>query len=326
MNTEHRFALGRWYLVLILIVAGAPAAADVPDAERRARSAVPAADEALLYAYRAADPDPAPVALVLNGRETVQLAPQTFFMWRVAPGQVDVSVEGTASRLTLQPEAGRVYYLEVMRTPSGAMLQTVTFATGRTAIQRARLAAPAGEAGRVAPVARSAPGRRASNGALMLKGGSFKLADDAQTLLGNPFTFDDASSSMYALEVEWFVQPGTSLGIEVMGFSSDYTTVGTGEVDTTAALLNVKRYFRPGGAWQPYAGIGFGGVATDLTGSITGNSSGPAVQVAVGLQWRGARFAARAEYKYLSAETEDDAGETLDVSGGGFFLGLGFYF
>lgn len=333
MNPGNRSAPHRWCLVFILAVIGAPALADVPlagpGAERRARTAVPAAGEALLYVYRGEDRASAPLTLTLNRRDTVRLAPLTFVMWKVMPRRVDLAAEGTASMLTLEPEAGRVYYIELARTPSGVMLQTVTFATGRTTIQRARLVAPVTEVASTAPTASPGRSRAAGNGALMLKAGSFKLADESQTVASLARRFDGSSSSVYALEGEWFLQPGASLGLEVMGYSNEFTTpggAGPGEVDTTVVLLNVKRYFRPGGTWQPYWGIGLGGVATEFTGSLIGNTTGPAVQAAAGMQWRGQRFALRAEYKYLSAETEDDAGETLDVSGGGFFLGAGFYF
>lgn len=328
MSTGSRRVLCRWWLVSLLAGPGGHALADVPlaDAERRAKFAVPAADGALVYAYRGTDSDDAPLGITLDGRETIHLAPGTFVMWEAAPGQVEVTAEGTVSRLALRIEPGRVYYVKAARVAAGVVLQQVPFATGRAAIQRARLA-------RASPAraAAGAPQDRANNGSLMLKGGGFTLADDSQTLLGIERRFDDSASSAYALEGEWLVQPGTSLGVELVRFTHDYVTPGggaSGELETTAGLLNVKRYFRPDGAWQPYLGIGIGGAATEteLPGGITAEGFGPAVQGTAGLQLRGARFAARAEYKYLSAETENAFDETLDVSGGGFFFGLGFYF
>jgi hypothetical protein len=41
------------------------------------------------------------------------------------------------------------------------------------------------------------------------------------------------------------------------------------------------------------------------------------------VQWRRDQFALRAEYKSLKADTKDPK---LEVTGSGFFIGIGYYF
>lgn len=163
----------------------------------------------------------------------------------------------------------------------------------------------------------------------MLKFGSFSLANDSQDILGAARAFDTSASSVASFEGEWFVRPDISLGLEVTKFSNDYSTpsaTAIGSTDTTAVLLNAKRYFLPGGAWQPYIGAGLGSATVDFSGAITGSTSGFAPQAVAGIQWRADQLALRAEYKYLKADTKDNGGQKVDMSGGGLFLGIGFYF
>jgi opacity protein-like surface antigen len=291
-----------------------------------------------VYVYRGDDRSDAPLTVVLNGRDSAQLAPRTFVMWRVKPGRIELQPSGTISVLSLPLQGGRVYYVELKRLPSGVpVLRLVSFPVGRTAIHRARLIAQTGAATRAAPPVGAtppAPSRRgAEKIALMLKPGSFKLATGSETLnlTGGtfPLQFDTTSSSVFGIEGEWFVRPDISLGLEFLSFSNDYTTTGTppkGSTDTRAFLINAKRYFLPASAWQPYLGAGLGAASADLSGPITGTTSGFALQFVGGLQWRRDRFALRAEYKYLKADTEDDNSQKVDMSGSGLFVGIGFYF
>jgi opacity protein-like surface antigen len=343
MRHLHRLALFRTLVALLCVAGVAPTLAAVPlasrEADRQAKFAVPASSEAFVYVYRGDDRSDAPLAVVLNGRDTAQLAPRTFVMWRVRPGRIQLSATGTTSVLSLSLQGGRVYYAELSRLPSGVpVLRQVSFPVGRTAIHRARLIAQTGVAARAAPPVAAVrpappPRRGAEKLALMLKPGAFKLATESQTLnlAGGtfPLQFDTTSSSVFAIEGEWFVRPDISFGLEYVSFSNDYTTTGTppnGSTDARAFLVNAKRYFLPGSAWQPYVGAGLGVASASLSGPITGTTSGFALQLVGGLQWRQDRFALRAEYKYLKAETEDDNSQKVDMSGGGPFLAIGFFF
>lgn len=337
MNDAHCGIQRAVCVALLLIGFGLPAWADVPrasrEADRQAKFAVPAAGEALVYVYWQEQADAAPLAVTLNGRAVARLAPRTFTMWRVKPGRVVLAAEGSASTLAFRTDGGRVYYVALSRSAGGiTVLRQVSFATGRTQIHRAQLAAPtpavpAPSSPRPAP----APVRRPGNFAVALKLGSFKLAEESQTILSNTSRrFDSSASSVFALEGEWFMRPDTSFGLELVSYSNDYATpsnpAGTGSTDTTVVLFNAKRYFLPGSAWQPYLGVGVGAATIDFSGTITGNTGGVALHAVGGAQWRRDRLAVRAEYKYLNADTEDDNNQKVDGSGSGLFLGVGFYF
>ncbi len=328
MSHAHVDIARAFTAALLFVGFGLSAWADVPrasrEADRQAKFAVPAAGEALVYVYRPNHAGAPAVAVAVNGRDSVQLAPRTFMLWKVEPGRAELTAEGAATRLVLPAEGGRVYYVELSGRP--VALRQVSFAAGRAQIQQAHLVArPA--AVPPAPVATQPP-RYRGNVALALKAGSFKLAEESQRILSANRRFDASASSVFALEGEWFVQPTTSFGLEVLSYANDYTTPGStasGSTDTTAVLFNVKRYFGAR-AWQPYLGLGIGGAAMDFSGVITGNTGGLALQLAGGLQWRSSRMAVRAEYKYLNADTEDDNGQKVDASGSGLFLGIGVYF
>lgn len=328
MNPTRR--LKQSLLVFLLIGTTAPALAAVPlasrQADRQAKFAVPSASEAFIYVYRE-DTSQLPLTVVLNGRDTARLDPRTFAMWRVRPGRAELTAEGTSSVLAIQTQGGHVYYAELSRSAGGIpILRQVSFPVGRTSIHRARLVVQGGARPRASAAA--APRYRSQDFALMFKPGSFKLANSSQTILGAQRAFDDGSS-VAAIEGEWFIRPDISLGLEFTKYSNDYSTPGanaTGSTDTNAVLVNAKRYFMPASAWQPYLGAGLGSAKVDFSGVIFGSTSGFALQLVGGVQWRREHLALRAEYKYLKADTEDNSGQKVDMSGSGLFLGLGFYF
>lgn len=325
--------------MLLLAGLGLPAWANVPlasrEADRQAKFAVPAAGEALLYVYRRQESGTPAVTVSLNGGDSVLLAPRTFVLWRLKPGRVEVAAEGTASTVALRAEGGRVYYVELSQSPAGIpTLRQVSFPVGRTQIQQAQLIGRPAAAPPPAPPVAARPVRQPGNLALALKLGSFKLAEESQSILSAVRAFDTSPSSVFALEGEWFVRPDTSFGLEVVSYSSDYSTpsnpTGAGAADTIAVLFNARRYFLPGSVWQPNLGLGVGAASVDFSatgaGGITGSTGGLALQAVAGVQWRRDRLALRAEYKYLNVDTEDDNSQKVDMSGSGFFLGIGFYF
>ncbi len=333
MKGSARVTAYRWYLALILCTVGLSAWADVPlasrDADRQAKTSAPGASEAFIYVYRGDDTDTTPIAVTLTGRETARLAPRTFGFWQVGRGRYEFTVERSTSTLPLQTEGGRVYYVELTRGGAGVpALRVVSFATGRTQVHRAQLVAQTKERTRAS--AASAPRQPgATNGAIMLKFGSLKLAEPTQTILGATRVFAASASSPSGVEGEWFLRPDISLGLELVRYSSKFDNVGggaPGEIATSTVLFNAKRYFLPDSSWQPFVGAGIGVVANSFSGSITGNTGGLALQLTGGLQWRSGQFALRGEYKYLRSKTEDDAGQKIDVSGSGVFLNAGFYF
>ena len=351
MKLTRRFAPWQLLVVLLSILAAVPTFAAVPlasrEADRQAKTAAPPKDQAFVFVYRREDRSDVALAVTLNGRDTARLDSRTFAFWKIKPGRIELTARGTTSALTLTLQGGRVYYVEVSRLPSGIpALRQVSFPIGRTEVHRARLVEQASGGARVVPPAAPAPApvapskeptpaspRQGPDGfALTFKPGSFKINTESQTLmLPTAFVlqFDSSSSSVFGVEGEWFVRPDISVGAEVVKFSNNYTDLtspGSGSTDTTAFLINAKRYFLPASTWQPYIGAGLGSAVVDFSGTINGSTSGFALQAVGGVQWRRNNFAVRAEYKYLKAETEDDAGQKVDMSGSGVFAGIGFYF
>lgn len=351
MNQIHRHALYLGFmLACACVAAGAAAETSLAsrEADRQAKAAVPLPGETLIYVYRPADSNTAPIAVTVAGADTRRLTPATFVLWRVKPRRHELRVEQGRS-IALPTEGGRVYYVELTRTSSGApALRPVSFASGRAQVQRAWLVGPA-RAPAPAPVPKRAPAPKpapaparpraaaapapsldsSAHGALTFKLGSLSLAQDTQTILGSARQFESSASSELALEGEWFFRPDTSLGGEFVKYSNPFSTPGSsgsGEADTMVFLANGKRYFVLADEWTPYVGAGAGFASTDFSGAISGSTSGFALQLTGGLQWRRGSFALRAEYKYLRAKTEDDTNQQVDASGSGLFFGAGFYF
>ncbi|MBI3899517.1 MAG: outer membrane beta-barrel protein [Gammaproteobacteria bacterium] len=337
-------------LVLFLSIA-VPAHAAVllasPNEDNLAKTAVPLADKALVYVYRADDADSSTATLLLNGSEAAYLGARTFGYWSMAPGRVEARLAGTAISTALTVEAGRIYYIELYQSTNGLLaLKPVSFAIGRSQIQRGQLvAAPGGPsltptripaasaASTATPSAATViePGIRSrrTRAAVSPKFGNFTLAEESQTFLGVDRQFDDSGMAT-GVEVEWFLRPTLSLGVELMRYSNDYTSPSTGasgSIDSQVILFNGKYYFHPQSAWQPYIGAGVGGVAVDFSGGISGDAGGPALQLVGGVQWRFISwFALRTEVKYLHAIAEDEGGHEINVSGSGIFLSATGYF
>ncbi|HEX9812530.1 MAG TPA: outer membrane beta-barrel protein [Burkholderiales bacterium] len=356
MTSARTLVPSRLLAALCSILLTAPALAAVPlagrDADRLAKSAAPPKDQAFVYVYRREDRSNVALTVTLNGRDTVRLDSRTFALWKVKPGRIEITARGTTSALAFTVQGGRVYYVEVSRLPSGVpALRQVSFPIGRTEVHRSRLVEQ-GAAARVVPPAAPAPATRAPKAAtpppparrqgpdrfaLMIKPGSFKIDTQSQTLNlvsgTSTLQFDTSSSSVFGLEGEWLVRPDISVGVEVVKFSNKHVDTSVtppppndGSTDTLAFLVNAKRYFLPASDWQPYVGAGLGSAVVDFAGPVTGSTSGIALQVMGGVQWRRDQFALRAEYKRLKADTEDNTGQKVDMSGSGFFLGIGFYF
>lgn len=357
MKSARTLAPSRLLAGLCLIFLVAPVFAAVPlasrNADRAAKSAAPPKNQAFVYAYRREDRSKVALAVTLNGRDTVRLDSRTFAMWTVKPGRIEITAQGTTSALALTLQGGRVYYVEVLRLPSGVpALRRVSFPIGRTEVYRSRLVQQGRGAPRVVPPAAPTPKaatpkaatpppprprRGADRFALLVKPGSFKINTESQTLnlMSGTSTpqFDTSSSTVFGVEGEWFVRPDISIGVEVVKFSNEYVdtsavppTIPNGSTDTLVLLINAKRYFLPASDWQPFIGAGLGSAVVDFGGPITGSTSGVALQAVGGVQWRRDQFALRAEYKYLKADTKENTGQKVDMSGSGFFLGIGFYF
>lgn len=168
---------------------------------------------------------------------------------------------------------------------------------------------------------------------IILKGGNFSLSKTQQTILSTNTIFDEDSSGVIAFEYEWRGDSGLSFGAEVVSYSNTYTVpTGSGEIDALLLTVNVKQYFRDYSAYfKPYIGAGIGAGTADLsttTGiAFDGSAGGFAYQLMAGLEFHfHDNLGVYAEYKYISSETEDSAGEKIDISGSGIFAGLSIHF
>ena len=166
--------------------------------------------------------------------------------------------------------------------------------------------------------------------ALILKTGQFTLSEDSQEILNVPRQFDDSSSGVFGAELEWRMESGISLGGELTLYQNDWVTpsnpLSSGEVDTVIVMFNAKKYFAVSDIVHPYVGAGAGVAVTDFSGAITGNSSGLAIQAVGGIEFRWGKVGLYTELKALSADTEDEGNEEVDVSGNGAFVGLSIFF
>ena len=164
----------------------------------------------------------------------------------------------------------------------------------------------------------------ANESSFALKAGSFTLDSKDQNILG-PKTFDDSSSSVFALEYEKNMNNNLSWGVEFISYSNDYSA-GTGTADAFHVMGNIRKYFDASKRVKPYIGGGIGVAGVSMSGPVTGSASGISFQVMGGVKFPFKAVSAILEYKFISAEPEDSAGTTVDTSGTGIFAGIAFNF
>lgn len=322
-----------------------PAVAAVPlastDADRRAKQAVPPAGKALVYVYRLDDGGPAQSPTIrFNTYEFAGLAPRTFGYWAIAPGRADLRAGTSGTPVTLRCEQGRIYFVQMTVAANGrADLRAVSYATGRRDTYQARLVRDLQPVARPAPPAKAAakpvakPAAKQYGVTLILKLGSFQLADKSQSILGSTLDFSSATAA-WGLEGEWRIPTDYAFGLELGSRSHSYSSVvpgASGHMEVTSVFVNAKKYFRATPIVQPYVGAGVGGVTTKFSGGVSGSASGFAAQVMTGVAFRWERFGAYTELKYQNARTSGTDSVTgasvpVDASGIGFYAGLDVHF
>lgn len=362
MKARHAWLIG---LVLLQQLAVAAVFADVefaPIAEdSRAKTALPPSGKALVFVFRQDVTAPKYVPMWLDNRPVGFIAPGSYFLWAVDPGEHVIAAKadrGVALRVKFQP--GRNYFIEQGIAAKGAKveLRQVSYARGRMAVNRCRLikdqsafAAAAlnrparkTEPGRVvkpspkplpkapapAPVPVHAPGL-----ALIVKTGSVKLSSPSQSIQITsggtvPTEFDSKASSTLGFEGEWRINNGFAFGAEYIRYSNDLTATATGltsSMDVTGIMFNGKKYFTPGGIYYPYLGAGVGRASASFSGSaITGHTSNYAIQAMGGLEMRWRQIGVYTELKVFSAKTKDSADNEIDASSRGLFVGASVMF
>jgi len=313
----------------------APAMAAIPyagaDQDRRAKQAIPPSGKALVYVFRKSDSGSreSPL-LLLNGRGVGRLEAQSYFMWTVDPGRVDLQLDDAARRkLSLRCQDGRIYFVQLIADRNGnGELRQVSYGKGRQDVHRSRLARETGP--------ETTTGESGSEGqsgfSLLLKGGSYQLGSGSQTILGATRTFTTGGTSL-GIEGEWRLASGVAFGAEIFSHSHEYTTTAstaTGELSLLHVMVNIKKYFRPGSIVQPYIGAGLGAVSASFSGSsvgsITGSATGYGVQAMGGVAFRWQHVGLYTELKAQSAKIEDVNNQSVDASGTGLFAGLSVQF
>lgn len=358
MKTNHVCLVG---FALLLQLAAATAFADVefaPVAEdSRAKTTLPPPGKALIFVFRQDEAAPKYVPMWFNNRPMGFIAPRAYFLWAVNPGEHVIAAKADRSvTLRVNVQEGRNYFVEQSIATKGVKvkLRQVPYARGRVAVSHCRLirdksalaaAALGGPAKRTAPKravkpspmsptrpSAPVPTRRL---AFIIKTGSVTMSSPNQSIGTTSGTvvqteFDSKASNPLGLEGEWRINNGYSLGVEYLRYSDDLTAIGTGltsSMDVTSVMFNGKKYFDPGGLYHPYLGAGVGVARTDFSGAaITGNTADYAIQAMGGLEIRWRQFGIYTELKEFSAKTKDDAGNKVDVSSRGLFVGASILF
>mgnify|MGYP001072431695 CR=1 FL=1 len=160
------------------------------------------------------------------------------------------------------------------------------------------------------------------NNSIILKSGVYTLDTTRQTILSNSTKYEDDVDSEFALEYEYRINERVGMGGEYITFTGNFIILATpGETDGELLMFNVRRYFEIGQHVKPYFGGGLGFSRVEMSGAIGGDGSGMGVQGMLGVEFPFDRFGLVAEYKFISSEPDDGAGEEVDLSGSGLFLG-----
>ncbi len=365
----------RYLVVTALILASYSVFAAAPvlgtDAESKyAREIAPPAGKSLVYIYqRDRDGSGVTPKIWLNNYEIGRLVPGTFTVWQLAPGQLNIRVDGTQpANLSIISEAGKVYLIRVsvVQTAAGPepeltslpasyrsdMVATqliknprsLTTVASTSPAKQAPPPAPQVTQAQPAPQAESRPAsepvKQTSSStpayltpggmSLLIKTGALTLSAETQTILGSDWRFDDSASGVYDIELYYQFDSGLTVGGELIGYSAEFSTLANTDkhnVDVLILMGDAKQYFRTEASFQPYIGAGIGFATTDVSGpSLSGSTSGLAYQAMAGVEYRGENIGVTAEYKFISADTEDASGEKVDVSGSGFFAGIAIHF
>jgi opacity protein-like surface antigen len=170
--------------------------------------------------------------------------------------------------------------------------------------------------------------RRESAFALIANAGTFKLADERQTVAGFPATYDTTSKSVFGVEAEWRSSSGFAVGGEFFTYKNDLVTTATipnAQQKVYAIMLNGKYYFHAADWLYPFVGVGVGQANASYSGGLTGNASGIAYQGMAGLELRFKPVGVYVQYKYLSSEV-GESGKEVKVGGKGILAGISISF
>ena len=170
--------------------------------------------------------------------------------------------------------------------------------------------------------------RRESAFALIANAGTFKLANERQTVAGFPSTYDNTSKSVFGLEAEWRSSSGFAVGGEFFTYKNDLVstaTVPNAQQKVYAVMLNGKYNFHAADWLHPFVGVGVGQANASYSGGLTGNASGLAYQGLAGVEFRFKPVGIYLQYKYFASEV-GDTGKEVKVGGSGVLGGISISF
>jgi opacity protein-like surface antigen len=164
--------------------------------------------------------------------------------------------------------------------------------------------------------------------AIIASAGSFKLADERQTVAGLGATYDTTSKSVFGVEAEWRGISGFAVGAEYFSYKNDLvvpSAIPMAQQKVNAIMVNGKYYFRAADWFYPFVGAGVGQARATYSGGLTGDATGLAYQGLAGMEFRFKPVGFSVQYKYFSSKTGEDNRE-VKVGGSGFLAGVSITF
>lgn len=347
-------------LLLAAVLSALPA-----HAQDNAWRATPPPGKALVFVFRSErEPVAARVPVLVNLEPAGELESETFTIMTVSPGRTRVRVgDLVLTSISLEAAANQSYFVWIEAlagvTPVRTDVRVVSESEGRRLIAKKRFvgAAPAAKAdvplprppsseSTVAPppptIVAAPPARqpavvrptptptvsgRASDFALIASIGSFKLANQSQTVGGLASTYDTSSKSVFSIEAEWRNKEGLALGGEVFSYKHELVANGTAltaQQEVLALMLNGKYYFSAASGFYPFVGAGIGSASASFSGNLSGTTTGLAYQVLAGAEFRFKNAGLHVQYKSLASTTGDS--EKIKAGGSGILAGVSILF
>ena len=165
--------------------------------------------------------------------------------------------------------------------------------------------------------------------ALIVSGGTFKMANDNPTVAGLSSIFDKTSSPVLSVEAEWRSKAGFAVGGEAFYYKNDLATTpppAISKQQVLAVMANGKYYLHAADWFYPFVGAGIGFAdAVYSGGNLKGSGGGLAYQGLAGMEFRFGPVGLHVQYKYLAA-TAGKSDKEVKVGGSGVLAGVSFLF
>jgi uncharacterized protein DUF2846 len=297
------------------------------------------------------------VAVFVDKKMVGGLKTNTYVAFSADPGAHVLSAAGAGlASHQMSVDSGKVYYVSLRINAGGIpQFRVLSEADAKPLLARYRpirsdvvttrgtaSATPPPPAATPAPAraapSAAAPARRAAatppakepvdEFVLLIKTGTFKASNEQQSWFNVATTVDGASSGVFGAELDYVFPAGWAVGAELMNYKNSWQQANgaKGSFKTVAFTVNGKKYFNETGMVRPFVGVGVGSAAISFSGDITGSTGGLAYQFFGGVEFLFPPVDLHIELKSLSADTEDNSGQSVDASGIGLFVGMSIHF